>query len=69
MVSKPCCLAVDAANFLSGDQLTDSVCVVFTTGSLGERIIIETADCGAEVILDNPIMFDLTNVAVWAELF
>jgi rhamnose transport system substrate-binding protein len=62
-------LAVYAANLLNEGKLTDSVGSIFTAGSLGERIITEAADGGTEVILDNPIMFDLTNVAVWAELF
>ena len=62
-------LAVYASNLLSEGKLTDAVGAIFTAGTLGERVIAEAADGGTEVILDNPIMFDLTNVAVWAELF
>ena len=62
-------LAVYAANLLNEGKLTDAVGAIFTAGTLGERVITEAADGGTEVILDNPIMFDLTNVAVWAELF
>ena len=62
-------LAVYAANLLNEGKLTNSVGAIFTAGSLGERVITESSDGGTEVILDNPIMFDLTNVAVWAELF
>jgi len=62
-------LAVYTASLLNEGKLTDSVGAIFTAGTLGERVITEAADGGTEVILDNPIMFDLTNVAVWAELF
>ncbi len=62
-------LAVYAASLLNEDQLTGTAGSIFTAGALGERIITDAADGGTEVILDNPIMFDLTNVAVWAELF
>ena len=62
-------LAVYAANLISEGKLTDTAGAIFTAGSLGERIISTSADGGTEVVLDNPIMFDITNVAVWAELF
>ena len=62
-------LAVYAANLLSEGKLTDAAGAIFSAGTLGERIITEATDGGTEVVLDNPIMFDLTNVAVWAELF
>ena len=62
-------LAVYAASLLNEGKLTGTAGSIFTAGALGERIITDTADGGTEVILDNPIMFDLTNVAVWAELF
>jgi rhamnose transport system substrate-binding protein len=62
-------LAAYAANLLNEGKLIDTVGAIFTAGTLGERIITEASDGGTEVILDNPIMFDLTNVAVWAELF
>ena len=62
-------LAVYAASLLNEGNLTGTAGSIFTAGALGERIITDAADGGTEVILDNPIMFDLTNVAVWAELF
>ena len=62
-------LAVYAANLLSEGELTSAEGAIFTAGSLGERIITIGSDGGTEVVLDNPIMFDITNVAVWAELF
>lgn len=62
-------LAVYAASLLSKGELSGDDGAIFTAGSLGERIISLGSDGGTEVVLDNPIMFDLTNVAVWAELF
>jgi hypothetical protein len=62
-------LRVCAANLLRKGKLTDSVGSIFTAGSLGERIITEAADGGMEAKLDYPIMFNLTNVAVWVVLF
>jgi hypothetical protein len=60
---------VPGVNLLSEGKLMDTVVAIFTAGSLGERIITEASDGGAEVILDNLIIFDLANVPVWAELF
>ncbi len=62
-------LAVYSANLLLEGKLEDTIGAIFSAGLLGERVITEAIDGGTEVILDNPIMFDLTNVAVWAELF
>ncbi len=62
-------LAVYAANLINEGMLTDTEGAIFTAGTLGERILSIGSDGGTEVVLDNPIMFDLTNVAVWAELF
>ena len=62
-------LAVYAANLLHAGKLTNTEGAIFSAGTLGERILSIGSDGGTEVVLDNPIMFDLTNVAVWAELF
>lgn len=62
-------LAVYAASLLASGELKAEEGEIFTAGSLGERAITVSPGGELEVILDNPIMFDLTNVAVWAELF
>ena len=62
-------LAVYAASLLETGEMKAEEGEIFTAGSLGERFITVSPGGGLEVILENPIMFDLTNVAVWAELF
>ncbi len=62
-------LAMYAASLLDKGELKAEEGEIFTAGSLGERVITLSPGGGLEVILENPIMFDLTNVAVWAELF
>ncbi len=62
-------LAVYAADLSNTGELTAEEGEIFTAGSLGERVITPSPGGGLEVVLDNPIMFDITNVAVWAELF
>lgn len=62
-------LAAYAAKLLDRGELRAEEGEIFTAGSLGDRIITASPGGGVEVILGNPIMFDLTNVAVWAELF
>ena len=62
-------LAVYAASLLDAGALRAEEGEIFTAGSLGERVITVSPGGGLEVILENPIMFDITNVAVWAELF
>ncbi|MBE0600491.1 MAG: substrate-binding domain-containing protein [Firmicutes bacterium] len=62
-------LAVYAASLLDTGDLKAEEGEIFTAGSLGERVVTLSPGGGLEVILENPIMFDITNVAVWAELF
>ena len=62
-------LAVYAADLLHQGALEAEEDEIVSAGSLGDRIITASPGGGVEIVLDNPIMFDLTNVAVWAELF
>ena len=38
-------------------------------GSLGDKVVTRSEDGGFEIVLGYPKVFDMTNIAVWGELF
>lgn len=42
---------------------------IVAAGSLGDKVLTESEDGGMEIVLGNPKVFDMTNIAVWGELF
>jgi len=62
-------LAAYALDALSCGQIGGSVGEILFAGSLGEKVITKSTDGGTEVVLGNPKVFDMTNIAVWGELF
>lgn len=62
-------LAAYAMDGLVGGALTGAPGEVLTAGELGEKVFSRSEDGGTEIVLGNPKVFDLTNIAVWGELF
>ena len=62
-------LAAYALDALSDGTAQGHADEVLSAGSLGEKIITESVDGGTEIVLGNPKVFDMTNIAVWGELF
>lgn len=62
-------LAAYALDALSSGEIGGSVGEILFAGSLGEKVITKSTDGGTEVVLGNPKVFDMTNIAVWGELF
>ncbi len=62
-------LSACAMDALVSGGVTGATGEVLTAGSLGERLIVASADGGREIVLGNPKVFDMTNIAVWGELF
>lgn len=62
-------LAAYAANALVGGTLTGAVGEILHAGELGDKIVTVSEDGGTEIVLGHPKVFDLTNIAVWGELF
>jgi len=62
-------LAAFAANALVDGTMTGAVDEILHAGELGDRIVTVSEDSGTEIVLGHPKVFDLTNIAVWGELF
>lgn len=62
-------LAAYAANALVDGEITGAVGERFKAGSLGDKLITLGEDGGSEVVMGNPAVFDLNNIAVWSEVF
>ncbi len=62
-------LAAYAADALVGGDITGAVGERFRAGSLGDKLITMGEDGGSEVVLGNPAVFDVNNIAVWSEVF
>ncbi len=62
-------LAAFAADALVKSDITGAVGERFKAGSLGDKLITLGEDGGSEVVLGNPAVFDLNNIAVWSEVF
>ena len=62
-------LAAYAADALVRGDITGAVGERFRAGSLGDKLITLGEDGGSEVVLGNPAVFDLNNIAVWSEVF
>lgn len=62
-------LSAYALHALSEGSVGGEVGEILSAGSLGDKIITESTDGGTEIVLGNPKVFDMTNIAVWGELF
>lgn len=62
-------LAAYAMDALTGGRITGAEGEILTAGALGDKVITQSADGGTEIVLGNPKVFDMTNIAVWGELF
>lgn len=62
-------LAAYALDAFAHDQADVKAGEIVHAGSLGDKVIIGSADGGLEIVLGNPKVFDMTNIAVWGELF
>ena len=49
--------------------VTGEVNGTFTAGELGEKVVIDAADGGTEVMLGDPFKFDPENIAEWKEIY
>jgi len=61
-------LAAYAAKALCGGDITGSVGETFVAGQLGTKIIIDAYDGGMEVVLANPMKFDIDNISDWKSI-
>ena len=41
----------------------------FTAGRLGQRVVVNSADGGTEILLGDPIKFDRTNIDEWRRVY
>jgi len=62
-------LAAYAANALVDGEMTGTVDEILHAGELGEKIITDSEESGTEIVLGHPKVFDMTNIAVWRDLF
>ncbi|MCL1854204.1 MAG: substrate-binding domain-containing protein [Clostridia bacterium] len=62
-------LAAYAADALVDGLMTGAVDEILHAGELGEKIVTESEEGGTEIVLGHPKVFDLTNIAVWGDLF
>ncbi len=62
-------LAVYAMEAAAQGALRGALCEIIHAGSLGDKVVTESEDGGTEIALGYPKVFDMTNIAVWGELF
>ena len=62
-------LAAYAADALVDGMMTGAVDEILHAGELGEKIVTDSEEGGTEIVLGHPKVFDLTNIAVWGDLF
>ncbi len=62
-------LAAYAMRALASGEITGAVDEVLSAGALGEKVIVPGEDGGTEIVLGNPMVFDRSNIAAWAEVF
>ena len=62
-------LAAYAAKALFDGEITGDAGQTFLAGQLGTRIIVEAYDGGMEIVLANPLKFDVDNISDWKSIY
>lgn len=62
-------LAAYAMDALVGGGMNGGIGEILAAGTLGDKVVTQSEDGGTEIVLGNPKVFDMTNIAVWGELF
>lgn len=62
-------LAAYTLDALEKGSIAGEIGEIVTAGTLGDRVVTVSSDGGREIVLGNPKVFDMTNIAVWGELF
>lgn len=62
-------LAAYAMDALERGEMDGRIDEILAAGDLGDKVVTGSEDGGTEIVLGNPKVFDLTNIAVWGELF
>ena len=60
-------LSAYALDALRTGTITGAQGETFAAGSIGEKLITRSEDGGSEVVLGNPLKFDLDNIALWRD--
>jgi rhamnose transport system substrate-binding protein len=62
-------LAAYAMDAIVAGRLKGELGETLHGGSLGDKVVTRSEDGGFEIVLGYPKVFDMTNIAVWGELF